>query len=507
MLIDIAFATIVATAGIAGGWFLRGGNIRRELARSEAERQVNREVLGRLYEVAGHVAQNVHEHSLRVEEIHDRLPPTGEVESTQVVSAVTQLIEANQQMKDQLDAAQEKLQQQTRLIECHAAEARTDALTGLANRRAFDEEIARRLAEFRRQGRIVSLALIDVDHFKQFNDRHGHAAGDRVLRGLASVFQQQVRDMDLVARFGGEEFAIILPGTLTNGALIAAERIRAAVETANFQYGDLSLRVTVSMGVAQFLEGDDERALVERSDTALYAAKDSGRNAVYWHDGTIARPAHESSEPLADADPESAPVTCIDSEPDAEQAAATVAEDSETESDDSPDREGFLAQVAEALNAHRTTREPLSLLLVRADQYEATVRQYGDSGRRLVTLITRQFVETAVAEFGLIGDYDTGVLGLLLPAVELSEAAILAQRIGEAISRCDFPLGSARLHFTLSIGGTAAMPSDNVERFVARAKTKLGEAASVGDQVCCGELQAPPARATAPGACEEPVLA
>ena len=93
------------------------------------------------------------------------------------------------------------------------AETRTDALTLLANRRAFDDELAKRCAEFRRQGRTFSLTIVDVDRFKNFNDTYGHRAGDEVLRNVAKVLRRKMRETDIVARYGGEEFAIIHPGT------------------------------------------------------------------------------------------------------------------------------------------------------------------------------------------------------------------------------------------------------------------------------------------------------
>src|SRR6185503_7619557 len=106
---------------------------------------------------------------------------------------------------------------------------RTDALTGLANRRAFDDELNRRFAEWQRRKTMFSLLILDVDHFKKFNDTHGHQAGDAVLTGVAATLRQTFREMDLVARYGGEEFAAILPVTNLTEALRAAERARAAI--------------------------------------------------------------------------------------------------------------------------------------------------------------------------------------------------------------------------------------------------------------------------------------
>jgi diguanylate cyclase (GGDEF)-like protein len=149
-------------------------------------------------------------------------------------------------------------------------EARTDALTGLLNRRAFREELEDELARSRRTGEPVALAVLDADHFKAVNDRRGHAAGDAVLAALGSVLLDAARSTDAVARIGGEEFAAVLGGSTLLGAEEFATRVHAALAAA----GD----VTVSIGVAEASEGMDAEALLRSADDALYRAKRDGRN-------------------------------------------------------------------------------------------------------------------------------------------------------------------------------------------------------------------------------------
>lgn len=157
-----------------------------------------------------------------------------------------------------------------------------DPLTGLHNRRYFEETAGRDAARAVRAGEPVAILAIDLDHFKAVNDRFGHAAGDLVLRALADILTAGVRDSDLVCRFGGEEFVVLLPGATMVVALERAEAVRAELAGTLIDPGDgTEIRSTVSVGVAVFRgEGDSHEAALRRADAALYEAKRAGRNRV-----------------------------------------------------------------------------------------------------------------------------------------------------------------------------------------------------------------------------------
>jgi diguanylate cyclase (GGDEF)-like protein len=156
-----------------------------------------------------------------------------------------------------------------------------DALTQVFNKRYFNEALEREHNRAQRYKRELSLALFDLDHFKAINDAHGHLAGDAVLRQLAAEVKPRLREQDIFARVGGEEFAVLLPEIGADGAMTAGDKVRRIVEAATFLVETLPLRVTVSVGVAS-LESDSKEAvtLYERADAALYEAKRSGRNRV-----------------------------------------------------------------------------------------------------------------------------------------------------------------------------------------------------------------------------------
>ncbi|MFC0350437.1 GGDEF domain-containing protein [Undibacterium danionis] len=159
--------------------------------------------------------------------------------------------------------------------------AATDSLTGILNRRTIEVETMRQLAQIKRSGDNVAIMMIDVDHFKQINDRHGHPAGDEVLRRLAHLMRSVVRGTDYISRYGGEEFCILLPATGEKQAAALAERLRRLYSELRVDWNGHSLQSTISIGVADSRQaGSDLEILIKAVDTALYQAKHQGRNRV-----------------------------------------------------------------------------------------------------------------------------------------------------------------------------------------------------------------------------------
>ncbi len=155
---------------------------------------------------------------------------------------------------------------------------RTDHLTGLANRRHFLEHLEKAVADAHRHGRSLSLAALDLDHFKEVNDEHGHAAGDDLLAALGEVLQEQTRKEDLPARIGGEEFMVLLVGADCNRAAVFADRLRREVASIELSCADIC--VTASLGVAELGCGESPEDLMLRADRALYRSKEAGRNRM-----------------------------------------------------------------------------------------------------------------------------------------------------------------------------------------------------------------------------------
>jgi len=155
----------------------------------------------------------------------------------------------------------------------------TDRLTGLSNRGHWEEQLRQEYARHQRYQSMAALVMFDIDHFKRVNDGHGHPAGDKVIQAVAKLVLEQVRTTDIAGRYGGEEFAVLLPGTDAAGAKVFAERLRLSVEAMQVSHDGTPIPVTISLGVADLgRPSNDHQQLIEWADHALYASKKGGRN-------------------------------------------------------------------------------------------------------------------------------------------------------------------------------------------------------------------------------------
>ena len=200
-----------------------------------------------------------------------------------LVQATKEVERINKALEARLSASKLEITELQEILEAVRSESLTDPLTSLANRKSFDDTLVKALAAAQTRREPLSLMLMDIDHFKKFNDSYGHLTGDQVLRLVAIAVKQNVKGQDISARYGGEEFAVILPGTALRAAITVADQIRRAVmnkELLKRSTGEHLGRVTMSIGVATLGQGDTPQSLIERADVCLYAAKRSGRNRV-----------------------------------------------------------------------------------------------------------------------------------------------------------------------------------------------------------------------------------
>ena len=400
-----------------------------------------------------------------------------------MLKSVSEIIEANERLQQQLATAEVRLQQQAQELETQTAVARTDALTLLANRRAFDDEMTRRYAEWQRRGTIYSLLLMDVDHFKKFNDVHGHQAGDEVLKGVARVLTETMREMDLVARYGGEEFAVVLPVTNLAESLRAAERARAAIASATFEFEGKKLKVTCSIGTAQMISTDTTAMLVKRVDEAMYGSKAAGRNCVHFHDGDAVRSAVES-EPKPQL---TAPAT--DTKKNTKPAAATAPAPTAPPkpiraiamaSGDAPNLATFYTDLRRRVLECQRFSVPLSLLLVDVDNYQGLTERLGAASGEMVFQAISEFLNSTLGEMDIASRYGHGQFAVMSPGTNLEAAIKTAETIRTTVGACTMQLGAAELQITVSLGLVEAKPGDDATSLIERAEAALRASRAAG---------------------------
>lgn len=213
----------------------------------------------------------------------------GQVVET-IVAATKQMESRSRELEEKLTESKSEVEELRSNLAQARSEALTDQLTGIANRKAFDEVLLSSITAAAQNGQELCLAMADIDFFKKFNDTFGHQAGDQVLRLVGRCLSNNVKGQDTPARYGGEEFAMILPNTALDDALKLANHIRETVKSRELvkkSTGENLGRVTMSLGVAQFSMGDTPQTMIARADAALYQAKEQGRNRVVAADSPV----------------------------------------------------------------------------------------------------------------------------------------------------------------------------------------------------------------------------
>ncbi len=200
-----------------------------------------------------------------------------------LVESTSSMERSNQELQKRLQESSEQISDLNQNLELVRTESRTDQLTGIANRKHFDEALEEMIRQSERDNTESCLLLGDIDHFKKFNDTYGHQTGDQVLRLVAHAISSNVKGKDLAARYGGEEFAVLLPETSLRASVTVADQIRLAIKSKELvkkSTGENLGVVTFSIGVARYHPNDSAASMISRADTCLYAAKNAGRDQV-----------------------------------------------------------------------------------------------------------------------------------------------------------------------------------------------------------------------------------
>lgn len=287
-----AWSILTVVVGIVVGFVIgRTYTLQNEPKKLKEDRSRTLEALSKLLESTKQFNTDVGTHSKELKSVrqsvtdmqHDGIESVQEV----LIEQISMVVESNKKMENDLVMTQYQLEEQAQEIDRTRKEARTDELSGLQNRKAFDEALNYLITRYKSKGVSFALLLCDVDHFKRINDTFGHQAGDEVVKRIGETLKDCVRPHDHVARFGGDEFAILLDEVNTKVAHDVAVRMRGTVERTNFTTDDGSgdLAVTLSMGLAVVTPEETMESILKRADQALYRSKEQGRNQLHcWNE-------------------------------------------------------------------------------------------------------------------------------------------------------------------------------------------------------------------------------
>jgi diguanylate cyclase len=422
-----------------------------------------------LRDLAQNVASDVGAHNSLVVDISDQLGALSEDDDNSgavVRDAISRMLEANKKLQTRLEDAERKIQIQAEEIRAQQSEARTDALTKLANRRAFDACLDENMRRFKAESRPFSMLIFDVDHFKQFNDVHGHQAGDEVLRSVGRTLARIVKSGDLPCRYGGEEFAIIMANTKAAEGQVAAERVRRAIEGMTVHFAGKTLRVTASIGLAESLTNEDGVQLLRRADDGVYASKKAGRNCSHWHDGIGCLPIVASSKPApaAKCEPQVPARGAVDS---ANLQLANL-----------PDRAAFTDELRRRIAASHRTGEQLSVLHFRVKDFADLELTYGCAVGSLLLDSLATFINASLRDMDLLGKLEAGEFAVMIPGSSMSAAKIVGQRVRTSVSLCPIPMGGQHIRLELDLGVAGLQPDDDATTTMTRAKDELERTAA-----------------------------
>ena len=463
-MIDLLVLAAMLGTGFLLGWWAGGATGAGGWNGQGASRAA--EVTGRLRSIADEVVHNLGSHHDHIEEIQSRLADANGRAPEDLLEILEDLLATNEKIQRELQEAEDALQRQSRELSEQVEAARTDPLTGIGNRLAFDEELASCERAHERSGETTTLVMVDVDHFKHINDAYGHPAGDQVLRSVAEQLVARFRFLGVVCRYGGEEFAVVIPSrSVAENAELIEETRKAISQTPCLVDGE-RIKVTVSIGAAQFQLGDDAAALVRKADAALYQAKRAGRNRAYVHDGAAIVPLEvdRAEAPRGTGEP------LTREELEVADLAAGVSH-----------APTFLADVARRLEQIPTIETSFSVLLVQIDAFDTLEQDVGTPRLKNILRTIRMILKSNVRPIDHVGTLGPGRFGVILPGVAQDDAVALAERIRTSVQRqCLSVKGAREGPISVSIAVAEAKRFEPQEALMERLGTLLEKAQAGG---------------------------
>jgi diguanylate cyclase (GGDEF)-like protein len=462
----------------------------------DRQEQAYRQVLSSLEVLAAELNSEIKGHGQRLQQISGGLESSGDNTAEGVASAVAQILDATADVEQRVAKTEQRIAAQAEGVEMQAILTHADLLTSLPNRRALVAEM-QKVAGHSGQTPKATLIFIDLDSFSLVNSEYGHQGGDMILRQAATEVKKLARGKDLVARFRGDTFALLLNQTTLHDALPIAEKVRKQLEDTHFTQGTNLLRVTASVGIAQLRPEELLAATTDRVEQALLAAQQAGGNVCYRHDG-------ENCIPVSSAFQAKSGRAAGES-----LSLAAYWRDSATEAADAPRANPSQAVEAEAelsgrslfaANLNRRLAEwkrggaSVSVAVLRVDQMDALVGRFGDQGRAFLRQVMGRLLEATTRDMDERCEFEDGLFAFLLPGTDESNALAVAERICAQVRQCKVRMGRDLWDLTASIGVAHCNVAARVMDIMLSAEAALHTAAEKGgDAVCIGQAIQEPA--------------
>jgi diguanylate cyclase (GGDEF)-like protein len=456
----------------------------------DKQKHVYRQVLSSLENLAAELAGDVQGHERRLQSINqdisgDRLPGVAGMNN-----AISQILDATADLERRVVTAEKTIESQAATVDMQAILTHTDLLTSLPNRRAFQAELSKAADGASGRRAVSTIFIVDLDHFGRVNSQYGHQGGDVILRQAASRIKQLVRGKDLVARYMGDSFGVLVSESTMHDALPVAERIRKEIESVEFSHGNKPLHITASVGIAQLRMDEPFEAAVGRADEALAAARQSGGNLCFRHDGKECYPvsaAFQARESGGSNAPTLATMWRESTEAEPTHGAARPTANKA----DAPILSGrslFMANLSRRMSEWKRGGPAVSVAIVKVDQLEALIQRFGPPARGFVNQVLARLLEAATREMDERCEFEDGVFAILLPGTDEVNAVAVAERLGSQVRQCKVRIGADLWDLTASIGVVHSTTAFRVMDLMLSAESAMKRAAGQGgDVICVGE--------------------
>ena len=457
----------------------------------DRQQHVYRQVLRSLETLAAELMGNIHNHGQRLQKISSGLEESDSKKVEDISDAVAKIFDAADEIQQKIETTEEHIGEQAEKVQMQAVLSHTDLLTSLPNRRALEAELEQLVARCRGKGSYFSMLYLDLDKFNRINLQYGHQGGDVVLRQTASVVKQLMRGRDMVARYAGDTFAVILPQTTLHDALPVAERVRSAIEETQFGHGNSQLHLTARVGVAQAQPEESAADLSHRLEETLGEARKTGGNACYWHDGKTCFPVSSVFKKTDTAAKSAAPLVSMFRRTLSGEDGMEQPKPEEKPASDGHTLTGrslFVANLQRRLAEWKRGGPPVSVFVLRIDQLQPLTARFGSSAETFLRQVLGRMLEAVTREMDERCEFQDGVFAILLPGVDEPNALAVAERLQSQVRQCKVRMGDGLWNITSSIGLAHASVGPTVVEVVRSAESAMKRAIERGgDMVFVGE--------------------